>query len=83
MTTPVKNVEILTTLDEEPHVKFFPWQPVVHDTASGMAKSQNRKVKENLTIQIMPPTHRPQQLMIIKREKESGAADQFLENWLK
>jgi hypothetical protein len=39
MTTAVKAVEILTTLAEDPHVMFFPWQLDVHDTAAGMAKS--------------------------------------------
>jgi hypothetical protein len=39
MTNAVKPVEILTTLAEEPHVMFFPWQLDVHDTAAGMAKS--------------------------------------------
>jgi hypothetical protein len=39
MTTAVKAVEILTTLAEDPHFMFFPWQLDVHDTAAGMAKS--------------------------------------------
>jgi hypothetical protein len=39
MTTAVKNVEILTTLDEDPHVTFFAWESDVQDVASGMAKS--------------------------------------------
>ncbi len=37
--TGIKNVEILTTLDENPQVSFFPWLLDVHDTAAGMAKS--------------------------------------------
>jgi hypothetical protein len=39
MTTTVKNVEILTTLEEDPNVTFFAWESDVHDIASGMAKS--------------------------------------------
>ena len=39
MTTTVKSVEILTTLEEDPHVTFFAWESDVHDVASGMAKS--------------------------------------------
>ena len=39
MTTTVKSVEILTTLDEDPHVTFFAWESDVHDVASGMSKS--------------------------------------------
>ena len=39
MTTTVKTVEILTTLEEDPHVNFFPWEMDIHDTAAGMAKS--------------------------------------------
>ena len=39
MTTTIKNVEILTTLDEDPHVVFFPWEMEVQDIAAGMAKS--------------------------------------------
>jgi hypothetical protein len=39
MTTSTKNVEILTSLAEAPHVSFFPWQLDVYDIASGMAKS--------------------------------------------
>ena len=38
MTTTIKNVEILTTLDEDPHVSFYPWEMDIHDIASGMAK---------------------------------------------
>jgi hypothetical protein len=34
-----KNVEILTTLEEDPHVSFFNWEIDVHDVAAGMAKS--------------------------------------------
>ena len=34
-----KNVEILTTLEEDPHVTFFPWEIDVQDIAAGMAKS--------------------------------------------
>jgi hypothetical protein len=34
-----KNVEILTTLEEDPHVSFFNWEMDVHDVAAGMAKS--------------------------------------------
>ena len=37
--TTVKAVEILTTLDNEPSVNFFPWEMDVHDVAAGMAKS--------------------------------------------
>jgi hypothetical protein len=37
--TGIKNVEILTTLDENPQVSYFPWRLDVHDTAAGMAKS--------------------------------------------
>ena len=39
MTASVKTVEILTTLEEDPHVNFFPWEMDVHDTAASMAKS--------------------------------------------
>jgi hypothetical protein len=39
MTAAVKNVEILTTLEEDPHVTFFPWEIDVQDTAAGLAKS--------------------------------------------
>jgi hypothetical protein len=39
MSASVKNVEILTTLDEDPHVSFFPWEIDVQDVAAGMAKS--------------------------------------------
>ena len=39
MTIATKNVEILTSLTEDPYVSFFPWKLDVHDTASGMAKS--------------------------------------------
>ena len=39
MTTTVKTVEILTTLEEDPHVSFFPWEMEVQDIASSMAKS--------------------------------------------
>ena len=38
-TTAVKSVEILTTLEEDPHVAFFAWESDVQDIASGMAKS--------------------------------------------
>ena len=37
--TTVKAVEILTTLDNEPNVNFFPWEMDVRDVAAGMAKS--------------------------------------------
>ncbi len=39
MSTTVKEVEILTTLEEDPHVTFFPWEVDVQDIAAGMAKS--------------------------------------------
>ena len=39
MTTTIKNVEILATLDEDPHVSFFPWEMEVQDIAASMAKS--------------------------------------------
>ena len=39
MSTAVKTVEILTTLEDDPHVTFFSWEMDVHDTAAGMAKS--------------------------------------------
>ena len=39
MTTAVKNVEILSTLEEDPHVTFFAWESDIQDSASGMAKS--------------------------------------------
>jgi hypothetical protein len=39
MTTAVKNVEILTSLIENPYVSFFPWEMDSHDVAAGMAKS--------------------------------------------
>ena len=39
MTAAVKNVEILTTLEEDPHVTFFPWEIDVQDVAAGLAKS--------------------------------------------
>ena len=39
MATAVKNVEILSTLEGDPHVLFFPWQLDVHDVAASMAKS--------------------------------------------
>ena len=39
MTTVTKNVEILTTLNENPYVSFFPWEMDIHDVAAGMAKS--------------------------------------------
>ena len=39
MAKTVKDVEILTTLDEDPHVSFFPWEMEVQDVSSGMAKS--------------------------------------------
>ena len=35
--TTVKPVEILTTLDQEPNVNFFPWEMDVQDVAAGMA----------------------------------------------
>ena len=35
----VKNVEILTNLEEDPHVAFFAWELDVFDVAAGMAKS--------------------------------------------
>jgi hypothetical protein len=37
--TTVKAVEVLTTLDHEPSVNFFPWEMAVQDVAAGMAKS--------------------------------------------
>ncbi len=43
MSSAVKNVEILTTLDDDPHVTFFSWEMDVHDTAAGMAKSIHSK----------------------------------------
>ncbi len=39
MTTTTKNVEILATLDEDPHVSFFLWEMEVQDIAASMAKS--------------------------------------------
>ena len=39
MSSTVKTVEILTTLEDDPHVTFFSWEMDVHDTAAGMAKS--------------------------------------------
>jgi hypothetical protein len=42
MATAVKSVEILSTLEGDPHVLFFPWQLDVHDVAAGMAKSIHR-----------------------------------------
>ena len=39
MSTTVKTVEILTTLDNDPHVTFFSWEMDVQDVASSMAKS--------------------------------------------
>ena len=39
MSSSVKNIEILTTLDEDPHVSFYPWEIDVQDAAAGMAKS--------------------------------------------
>ena len=39
MSTTVKTVEILTTLDSDPHVSFFAWEMDVQDVASSMAKS--------------------------------------------
>ena len=39
MSTTVKEVEILTTLEQDPHVSFFPWESDVQDIAAGMAKS--------------------------------------------
>ena len=39
MTTTIKTIEILTTLDEDPHVSFFPWEMEVQDAAASMAKS--------------------------------------------
>ena len=39
MTASVKTVEILTTLEEDPHVNFFPWEMDIHDTAASLAKS--------------------------------------------
>ena len=38
MTKTVKDVEILTTMEEDPHVSFFPWEMEVQDIVSGMAK---------------------------------------------
>ena len=38
MTTAFKDVEILTTLDKDPHVTFFAWESDIQDIASGMAK---------------------------------------------
>jgi hypothetical protein len=37
--TTVKAVEILTTLEEDPNVSFYPWEMDIHDIAAGMAKS--------------------------------------------
>jgi hypothetical protein len=50
-TTTVKNVEILTTLEDDPHVTFFSWEVDVQDVASGMAKSihQHGLLSEILT----------------------------------
>ena len=39
MVSTVKNVEILTALEEDPNVAFFPWEIDVQDIAAGMAKS--------------------------------------------
>ena len=39
MVSTVKQVEILTTLEQDPHVNFFPWEIDVQDTAASMAKS--------------------------------------------
>lgn len=39
MSTTVKKVEILTTLEQDPHVSFFSWESDVQDIAAGMAKS--------------------------------------------
>ena len=39
MSTAVKAVEIITTLDNDPHVIFFSWEMDVQDVASSMAKS--------------------------------------------
>jgi hypothetical protein len=41
--TTVKAVEILTTLENEPNVSFFPWELDVRDVAAGMAKSLHDK----------------------------------------
>jgi hypothetical protein len=35
----LKSIEILTNLEEDPHVAFFSWELDVHDVATGMAKS--------------------------------------------
>ncbi len=43
MTNPNKNVEILTTLTEDPYVSYFPWQLDVHDSASRLAKCGGTK----------------------------------------
>ena len=50
-TTTVKNVEILTTMENDPHVTFFSWESDVQDIASGMAKSihQHGLLSEILT----------------------------------
>ena len=39
MTSTVKAVEILATLEKDPHVTYFPWEMDIHDIAAGMAKS--------------------------------------------
>jgi hypothetical protein len=41
--SPFKNVEILTNLEEDPHVAFFAWELDVYDVAAGMAKSIHRQ----------------------------------------
>jgi hypothetical protein len=39
MSTTVKEVEIPSTFEEDPHVHFFPWEADAQDIAAGMAKS--------------------------------------------
>jgi len=39
MSSTPKNVDILTTLENDPHVTFFSWEMDVHDVAASMAKS--------------------------------------------
>ncbi len=50
-TTTIKNVEIFTTLEDDPHVTFFSWESDVQDVASGMTKSihQHGLLSEVLT----------------------------------
>ena len=39
MVSTVKHVQILTSLEQDPHVNFSPWEIDVQDTAASMAKS--------------------------------------------